>query len=1423
MKKRSILYLGLSLSILFGSFFVASATHRKEAQNVSASVGAYTTRTQSTYYTTAFTHKVTSSQYGTTLLNTLHELMYDSHESYNTYDELWTYTKESDYDIDNPDNIILLYSRQSVNGAQNANVWNREHVWCQSHAFYGTETGAGSDLHHLRPASVNYNSTRSNIPYGIVSSHTSATQMGDTDCYYTSTQFEPADYIKGDVARILMYMYTHYSTSVSGTSTKSGTLNITDIVKTNSGTQQAAWDLLMDWNESDPVDYQEMIRNNKCAYLLGNYNPFIDHPEFARMIWDDSSSQQAGLFFQTSYKTVNVGSSYTNTASAWGNVSTSDSAVYTSDNPEIASVDSSTGQVTGVSNGVVRIKARATINGVSKISYHIVVVGSGYTPKDTLNASGIVYTPTSKSSVVASHQISSETVTYKNTYQISQITSGNSATLTITNFPKTISSIILYMHSNDKQGAGSITITVGGSSYKSLSGKTFKEIYGSFTQTFVPVDVTNSSASKKTGTIVITISCSTNSLYFQKAVIDYAERTITQASSISVSPSSITMTPGEDNMLITNFSPSTTTLKTNTWSSSNSSVATVNKYGLVRAIAVGTATITATASDGSGKTGTSTVTVTNSVTPSGDPTVTGVTVTPSSTSLDVSSNPTTTLTAVVNGTNNPSQTVTWTVPTSSPSGCVTVNSSGVVTAVSAGSATVKATSVADSNYSGTCTITVTNTPKTLSSITLDTTNVQKSFTVNDTFNYTGLVVTAHYTDSTSSTVTPTSVTSPNMSTAGQKTVTVSYMLNSVTKEASYTISVSAASSNVTVSVSIAEYANTNSWSNGVQYKSIALDAIATASVIDGGSNSGKYYTSGNEWRYYQTESPSIQISLASGYELVSITLTYNISNTGALFNGQTQLSSGVAISASGSSALYTVGNSGSATNGQVKFTNISVTYHQTAQAVTLSSITLDTSNVQTTFSVGDTFNYTGLVVTAHYSDSSSSTVTPTSVSSPSMSTTGNKTVTVTYTENAVNKTATYSITVNSNPSISWTAPAINVYSGSTLSGSDVNAWVVTYNDGAGHQTVLTYSQLTVKLGGSAISIPHTWSASDDGKTLTATYDSLTTSESATIQVTQTVNAITYTSETSTETSNLVFTAKYATQGGNADDGKTWVVTSDAAAESNFDSNKGIHYGTGTSGSGEVQYLTLTNSNFTVGRITKVEVNASTASGVTATVGVTVGGVQFGGNPQSISSSAVPDNPYTFNGDAAAGTIVVDIRKPSNATKALYCKSIVVTYTVPGDSTNIANSADHIAAQRVAVKFAKAFNAAMDTTSGCTTNLDSAWSTCSNAYDTFLSEAAALGETEEAYAKSLIANATKQYTDDSGEACIERMMKTYQVCVQKHGQTPFMSELVSLSKIAINPLQVSVKNNSTAIIIIVISATSLIAIAGYFYFRKKKEI
>ena len=78
---------------------------------------------------------------------------------------------------------------------------------------------------------------------------------------------------------------------------------------------------------------------------------------------------------------------------------------------------------------------------------------------------------------------------------------------------------------------------------------------------------------------------------------------------------------------------------------------------------------------------------------------------------------------------------------------------------------------------------------------------------------------------------------------------------------------------------------------------------------------------------------------------------------------------------------------------------------------TLTSISLS-GNYPTEFTVGDTFSSEGLVVTANHSISGSQVVTDYSISSPDMSTEGEKTVEVSYSENEVTKTATYTIQVN---------------------------------------------------------------------------------------------------------------------------------------------------------------------------------------------------------------------------------------------------------------------------------------------------------------------------------------------------------------------------------------------------------------------------
>ena len=84
--------------------------------------------------------------------------------------------------------------------------------------------------------------------------------------------------------------------------------------------------------------------------------------------------------------------------------------------------------------------------------------------------------------------------------------------------------------------------------------------------------------------------------------------------------------------------------------------------------------------------------------------------------------------------------------------------------------------------------------------------------------------------------------------------------------------------------------------------------------------------------------------------------------------------------------------------------------HYDPSIKTLTSISL--SGQTTTYTVGDSFSFDG-TCTAYYDDDTNRVVTPTSVSSPDMSSTGSKTVTVSYTEGDVTKTAEYTITVNS--------------------------------------------------------------------------------------------------------------------------------------------------------------------------------------------------------------------------------------------------------------------------------------------------------------------------------------------------------------------------------------------------------------------------
>ncbi len=95
----------------------------------------------------------------------------------------------------------------------------------------------------------------------------------------------------------------------------------------------------------------------------------------------------------------------------------------------------------------------------------------------------------------------------------------------------------------------------------------------------------------------------------------------------------------------------------------------------------------------------------------------------------------------------------------------------------------------------------------------------------------------------------------------------------------------------------------------------------------------------------------------------------------------------------------------------VRIDDVSV-YYTSGPASPLDHITLSGS-YPTTFTVGDTFSHEGMVVTATYENSDEKIVTSDAeFSGYNMSAAGNQTVTVSYTESEVTKTAEYEITVN---------------------------------------------------------------------------------------------------------------------------------------------------------------------------------------------------------------------------------------------------------------------------------------------------------------------------------------------------------------------------------------------------------------------------
>ena len=222
----------------------------------------------------------------TTLITNTHttNLPYTASGTIDTWDALY----QTDLNPSNTNNVLLVYgwddtdsditndlSRDktfSCHTSSCSGLWVREHVYPRS---LGTPNlgfeFAGADVHSLRSIDNSRNNSRSNRKFE---------EGTDNIMSYITTagNWFPGSQWKGDIARMMMYMYVRYPSQCLPTNVGVGSTSYS-----NFGDMP---NVFLIWNEQDPVSQYEINRNNILNNIQGNRNPFIDNPYLATKIWN---------------------------------------------------------------------------------------------------------------------------------------------------------------------------------------------------------------------------------------------------------------------------------------------------------------------------------------------------------------------------------------------------------------------------------------------------------------------------------------------------------------------------------------------------------------------------------------------------------------------------------------------------------------------------------------------------------------------------------------------------------------------------------------------------------------------------------------------------------------------------------------------------------------------------------------------------------------------------------------------------------------------------------------------------------------------------------------------------------------------------------------------------------------------------------
>jgi endonuclease I/chitodextrinase len=242
----------------------------------------------------AYYNDVDLTANGLQLRDNLATKIINTHTNFLSYTEVWEALKITDLDPTDATNskVLLIYGSsdtdgnyvtdrtrsKTANGGTAGTDWNREHTYAKSLGTPNLGTsGPGSDAHHLRAADVTLNGNRSSKKFAAGSGVAGDSNGG----------WYPGDEWKGDIARMMMYMYLRYGNQCLPSGVAIGTTNTVDANMI---------DLLLQWNAEDPVSQVEDNRNTYLSdatntYGQGNRNPFIDNPYLATRIWGGPTAE----------------------------------------------------------------------------------------------------------------------------------------------------------------------------------------------------------------------------------------------------------------------------------------------------------------------------------------------------------------------------------------------------------------------------------------------------------------------------------------------------------------------------------------------------------------------------------------------------------------------------------------------------------------------------------------------------------------------------------------------------------------------------------------------------------------------------------------------------------------------------------------------------------------------------------------------------------------------------------------------------------------------------------------------------------------------------------------------------------------------------------------------------------------------------